>query len=385
MRVAVIGGGIGGVSVAADLAARGFEVTVLEREHVLAYHTSGRSAAAFLESYGNAQIRALTRAARPLLEDSELTPRPFLSVAGPDAAARIDAEMAGNPALRRLTVAEAVAACPVLRADWLSAVAVEPTARDLDVAALFDRFRRQALAAGATMRTTAGVTAGEYAGRWRLSLADGDVVEADAVVNAAGAWADQMAIALGAQPIGLAPLRRTAAAASLRKPDPASRSWPLIADVAENFYFRPEGDGLLVSLSEEAPSEPCDAKADYEDVALALHRINEATTLDLRHVRASWAGLRTFAPDRSPVAGADPAVPQLFWLAGQGGYGMQIAASLALVVSAAVAGDDLPAALSDEGVQPHTLAPGRFPVAALSPTGGHDAGNQSWDETPRTW
>jgi D-arginine dehydrogenase len=365
MRIAVIGGGIAGVSAASALAARGCQVTVLEREAMLAYHTSGRSAAAFLESYGNAHIRALTRAARPLLRDSELTPRPFLSVAGPDDAGAIDAEMAGNPALRRLSVAQAVAACPVLRPQWLSAAAVEPTACDLDVAALFDRFRQQAVAAGVAIRTRTALAGADRAGSgWRLALDDGEAVEADAVVNAAGAWADQVASMLGAAALGLVALRRTAAVASLRVPDPSARSWPLVADVAEGFYFRPEGDGLLVSPSEETPSEPCDAKPDYEDVALALYRINEATTLDLRHVRASWAGLRTFAPDRTPVAGPDPAVPDVFWLAGQGGYGMQTAGALALVVAAAVTGTPLPPGLVAEGVDAGALAPARFSAAS---------------------
>jgi D-arginine dehydrogenase len=170
-------------------------------------------------------------------------------------------------------------------------------------------------------------------------------VAAPVVVNAAGAWADSVAVRLGVPPVGLRPLRRTVAVA---RADGVDRAWPIVADVGETFYFWPEGAGLLVSPADETPSEPCDARPDDVDVALAIERVNEATTLGLRSVVTAWAGLRTFAPDRNPVAGADPAAPGLYWLAGQGGYGIQAAPALARLVADAVTdpGDAVPPALS---------------------------------------
>jgi D-arginine dehydrogenase len=359
-RVVVVGGGIGGVSVAAELVRRGCDVTVLENEKVLAYHTTGRSAAAFIETYGGPHIRALTRASRPLLEPDELSPRPYVVVANAGGAAKLAHELDEIPALRRLSVDELIALCPVLRPDWLTGGAIEASAQDLDVAAVFDRFRRTALAGGARIRVSAGLAGGHYDdGQWHLRAGDDELI-ADVVINAAGAWADAVAQTLGVKPIGLSPKRRTAAVASLRAPDPRARAWPLVCDVAEGFYFRPEGDGLLISLAEETPSDPCDAKPEFEDVALTLDRVNEATTLDLRHIRASWAGLRTFAPDRVPVAGPDPAAPGFYWLAGQGGYGMQTAAALAELVACAVVGSPLPERLQTEGVDEQALSPARF-------------------------
>jgi D-arginine dehydrogenase len=360
---AVVGGGIAGVSVAAELAERGASVTVLEQEDRLAHHSSGRSAATFLESYGSPEIRALTRASRrdlDLVEPGEaplLTHRPLLWVAAAANVSIVDDLVAGEPLLRAVEPDEARSLCPVLRAEWLAAAAIEEGAQDLDVAGLFDRYRRRAMRAGVVMRTGAGVTSGVRVGDgWRLHTTGG-AVEAAVVVNAAGAWADSLATALGMAAVGLRPLRRTVAIVSS---DQVRRDWPFVGEVSDTFYFRPEGDALLLSPADETPSAPVDARVSTEDVALALERANEATTLNLRHVRTSWAGLRTFAADRNPVVGPDPSQPGFFWLAGQGGYGMQTAPALARLAAAVLVGEPVPADLTGQGLDLALVAPDRL-------------------------
>jgi D-arginine dehydrogenase len=365
--VAVVGGGIAGMSVAAELAAGGGSVAVLEQERLLAYHASGRSAAAFLESYGSPEIRALTRASRPLFDAATdepdapplLTHRPLLWVAPENHMPELEHLLATEPLLRRMGEEEARRLCPALRPGWTAGAAVEEGARDLDVAALFEHYRRRAISARARIITRARVRDAEPHGAgWLLHTEAGDV-HANCIVNGAGAWADDLATRCGVAPLGLTPFRRTVAIVST---DAVDRSWPLVADVAEGFYFRPEGNGLLLSPADETPTDPCDAKPDMEDVALALDRVNETTTLNLRHVKTSWAGLRTFAADRNPVVGFDRAYPGFFWMAGQGGYGMQTAPALAVLAAALLRGELLPPALAAEGLDPTRLSPSRFPV-----------------------
>ena len=375
--IVVIGGGMAGVSLAANLlgaggAARDGEpagsVTLLEGESRLAYHTTGRSAAKFLETYGAAQIRALTRASRPLYEaasgDGEtpelLTPGPEMIVADAGTAADLAARIAEVPSLRRLSVDEARGYCPALSEAYLAAAAVEDDAADIDVLGLHQHYLRAARRRGLEVRSGTRVVSAAPAdgGAWRIETTDG-TIEAGVVVNAAGAWADRVAAMFGATPVGLAPLRRTLAVVPAEGVD---RGWPIVADMAETFYFRPEGDALLISPTDETPSEPTDAKPDDLDVALAIERVNAATTLGIRSVRTAWAGLRTFAADRLPVVGYDPKVPGLFWLAGQGGYGIQMGPALARCAAALVAGEPVPEEILAEGTDPALLTPARFPL-----------------------
>ncbi|HEU4426658.1 MAG TPA: FAD-binding oxidoreductase [Pilimelia sp.] len=345
--VAVVGAGIAGVSVAYELTA-GASVVLLEQEGQPAYHTTGRSAAMFLESYGSPQVRALTAASRAVFDAAGdlLRPRPLLWVAhegeaGPLAAL---AELrTANPALRPVDDAGARELCPVLRPGWCGAALVEPDASEIDVMGLHQHYLGGARRRGLRVLLNAPLRGGAHrGGRWTLETGAGQVT-AGAVVNAAGAWADQVARNLGVRPVGLRPLQRTAAVARATGVDPA---WPLVAEVSEQFYFRPEGAGVLLSPADEAPSEPHDAHPDELAVAAAIERVNAATTLGLRSVIAAWAGLRTFAADRNPVVGPDPDLPSFCWLAGQGGFGIQTAPALArlaaeLVTSAAPAPPDL--------------------------------------------
>jgi D-arginine dehydrogenase len=337
----VVGAGIAGVSAAYELAAGG-SVLLLEREREPAYHTTGRSAAMFLASYGGADVRPLNLASRPLFEEigTLLTPRPLLWVGDAGRQADLAALTRVDPTLRPLDEAEVRRLCPVLRPEWCAGALLEAGAMEIDVLGLHQYYLGGARRRGIEVRLDAPVRAGHHdGGGWTLQTGAG-TVRADVVVNAAGAWADDLATRLGLDPVGLAPLRRTAAVARASGVDPA---WPLVSDVAEGFYFRPEGDGVLVSPADETPSEPCDARPDDLDVARALDNVNAATTLGLRSIRTAWAGLRTFAPDRNPVVGPDPAEPSFVWLAGQGGYGIQTAPALARLAAGA---DPIPPALS---------------------------------------
>jgi D-arginine dehydrogenase len=290
-------------------------------------------------------VRPLTAASRQVFDDvgTLLTPRQLLWVAPPEQAGLLRAMAASQPALVPLEPSQAAAVCPVLRPGWCAAALLEPGALEIDVLGLHQYYLGGARRRGARVMLDAAVRAGRRDGdRWLLDTAAGPVAAAS-VVNAAGAWADLVAAGLGVPPLGLRPLRRTAAVARAEGVD---RAWPLVADVGETFYFRPEGGGVLVSPADETPSDPCDARPDDLDVALALERVNFATVLGLRSVTSAWAGLRTFAPDRNPVAGPDPAAPGLYWLAAQGGYGIQTAPALARLTAAAVTGGPVPPALS---------------------------------------
>jgi D-arginine dehydrogenase len=253
---------------------------------------------------------------------------------------------------------EARSLCPVLRPEHAAAAMLEPDAMDIDVAAL-----HQAYVGGARQRGGEIVRSSPVIGLYRdddgwLVRTASTTLRADVVVNAAGAWADELAAMAGVRPIGLKPLRRTA----FTCPAPADvdvRAWPLVADVDDRFYFKPEGPQLLCSLADEKPSPPCDAQPEEADVALAIDRINEATTLELRHVRRAWAGLRSFVADRTPVVGMDPEVPGFCWLAGQGGYGIQTAPAMARVTARLVLDGRLPDDLVEMGITEADLSPAR--------------------------
>lgn len=346
----VVGAGIAGVSAAYELAET-CSVVLLEQESQPAYHTTGRSAAMFLASYGGPAVRALTAASRPVYESvgDLLTPRPQLWVATPEQVDALAALRAADPTLVPLDEAEARRLCPVLRPGWCAAALLEADALEIDVLGLHQHYLGGARRRGLRVLLNAPLVSGRREGeRWLLETGAGPV-RAGWVVDAAGAWADEVAGRLGVPPIGLTPLRRTAAVARAAG---IERSWPLVADVGETFYFRPEGAGVLLSPADETPTVPCDAKPDDLDVALAVERVNVATTLGLRSIVTAWAGLRTFTPDRTPVVGPDPVVPGFCWLAGQGGYGIQTAPAMAKLAAEVVT--------SPAGSLPAALSPHRF-------------------------
>ncbi|MCT2584160.1 NAD(P)/FAD-dependent oxidoreductase [Actinophytocola gossypii] len=343
--ILVIGGGMAGVSVAYELAADA-SVLLAEAEPTLAAHTTGRSAAVYAPSYGGPVVRDLTAASAARYRELEteldtpplLTPRDVLWLAADDEAAT---HLAGLPATP-VTPAEARTLCPVLAE--VVAAAHDTSGSDIDVMALHQAYVRGLRARGGRIRTGRPLTALRRDGTgWHATL-DTDDVLAGTVVNAAGAWADTVAALAGVPAAGLRPLRRTVALAA--GPTPVDPAWPMVADAADRFYFRPEGTRVLVSPADETPTEPCDARPEELDVALALDRVNAVTTLGLRSVHTAWAGLRTFTADRAPVVGAWPDHPGFVFVAGQGGYGIQLAPALAVLAAAVVRGATPPAGVS---------------------------------------
>jgi D-arginine dehydrogenase len=339
MIIVVIGGGIAGASVAYELAERA-DVVVLEAEAVCGHHATGRSAALFTECYGDRVVRRLARAGRRFIEsppdgfaDAPLvTPLPLLMIGRAEQRDRLEHDLAEYgelvPSVRSVMPDEIVRLCPVVDTTVIVGGILEPDARSIDVHGLHLGYQRAARGRGAVVRTGAGVVGLDRIGSgWRVGLA-GETIDADVVVNAAGAWADEIGALAGAEPIGLAPLRRTAF--TFRPPEGTEpRAWPMVLDVEERFYFRPEGARLLGSPADETPMEPCDVRHDEADVALGIERITAATTMTIRTVGHAWAGLRSFVADRRPVNGWDPVMPGLYWLAGQGGFGIKTAPGMA--------------------------------------------------------
>ncbi len=372
-EVVVIGGGIAGISAAYFLADAGAAVIVMEAEASLAHHTTGRSAAHYLENYGNDTVRALTIAGRsffaeppPHLAETALwSSVPMLRVGSGDHGLSLpteaEAAQALVPSTRFLTPEEACNLFPPLRREVTTGALLEPEAMELDVAGLHQLFVRGVRAAGGDIRTSSPVQdLTRVGGGWRVTTPSG-VIDCGHIINAAGAWGDRVAALADLIPIGLHPLRRTVAVVSVPGGTEVD-GWPLVAFESSSTmdaYCKPEPGGLLPSPADETPSEPCDARPEEIDIAIALDRLAEWTTLDVRHVRSSWAGLRTFTADRTPVAGFDPADPTFFWLVGQGGYGIQTAPGLGRVTASLVLDGVLPAELSDRGLTTADLAADR--------------------------
>ncbi|NIA25696.1 MAG: FAD-dependent oxidoreductase [Gammaproteobacteria bacterium] len=364
----VIGGGIAGASIAYALSEH-MDVLLVEQESTLAYHTTGRSAAQYFENYGAQGARSLTKASRSFLEHPPeglvdwplMTPRGALIVGREDQRDAINAAAelgnATNSQIRLVGAEEVVAMVPVLRSPHAVAGVWEPGAAELDVAALHQAFIRGARRNGSQIRTSAPATRfTRQSGQWVVTVGD-EEVRARFIMNAAGAWGDVVATRAGVRPIGLTAHRRTVFMASGVE---GSRLWPLVVNVGDEYYFKPDGEQILCSLSDESPSEPCDARPVDLDIALAIERINEATTLNIRSVRSSWAGLRTFADDREMVIGFDPDVEGFFWYVGQGGTGIQTSPAAATLAAGLIVEGAVPKRLLEFGVDASVMNPGRL-------------------------
>lgn len=373
--VIVIGGGIAGVSLAYELQSDR-RVGLLEMESQLAFHTTGRSAATFLESYGGPQIRALTTGSRDFfenpsvpLEHSPLRSLGLVWVATEDdvpAVRKMHAEIKPLvPDVRLLDPAQAVEVNPILKQDYVALAMFEPGAMEIDVHLLHQGFVRGFADRGGVVRTAARVVGAVRSESfdadhlWTLVDTNGEKYRAPLVINAAGAWVDIVAATFGARSIGIAPLRRTI----FMVPSPqgsGTAGLPMAADVANTFYVKPDGDQYLCSPADEVLRSPSDPRPDELRIAQAMEAIDAATHIAPWHVRSSWAGLRNFAPDRVPVVGFDPALEGFFWFAGQGGYGIQTAPAMARLAAALVRGEPAPADLTERGLQVGRLSPARF-------------------------
>lgn len=358
----VIGAGIAGASVAWELSAKA-SVLLLERESQPGYHTTGRSAALYMATYGTEAIRALTRASRAFYDapppefgdDPILTPRGVLHVAGPDQLELLEAawaELSGRSTdIRRVGQDELLATVPCLRPEAAAAGIAEDDAADIDVHALHQGYLRGFRRRGGTLRTDADVVALTRAdGCWTVTLADGATVKARNIVNAAGAWADELAALAGARPIGLEPRRRSAFIFSPPEGTDAAR-WPAVVGIDESYYFKPDAGQLLGSPANADPAPPHDVVAEELDVAMGIHAIEQATTMTIRRPHRTWAGLRSFVADGDFAIGWDGEVEGFFWLAAQGGYGIQSAAGTALLARSLLLGEAMPASLVEEGLE----------------------------------
>ena len=365
----VIGGGIAGASAAFRLARHG-TVVLLERESTAGYHTTGRSAALFTESFEIGVVRTLATASRSFFEQPppgfvETTlqaPLPFLFIARQDQLGSLEAAIEACrdvPHVRQVGPEEAHTLCRALREGYVEAGIYEEGARSLDVDALLQGYLRGVRRAGGVVRFGAPVTAVDRQGISWSVVAGNEKFATSVVVNAAGAWADRIGFLAGARPIGLIPKRRTAFAfAAPEGIDP--RSWPVVCDIDEAFYFKPEATQLMGSLAEETPMEPHDVRPEEIDVALAIERIEAATTLQIRHVSSTWAGLRSFVADRRPVVGMDPDLDGFFWLAGQGGFGIMTSPAVSQAAEGLIVEERMPPALQVLGITAEDLSPDRL-------------------------
>ncbi|MBM3598434.1 MAG: FAD-binding oxidoreductase [Alphaproteobacteria bacterium] len=365
----IIGAGIAGASAAQELSKAG-RVIVLERESAPGYHTTGRSAALFTETYGNRVIRAVTKASRAFMLNPPdgLTDHPILSARGALLIGRADQEKQVDdavaegqrvtPSVRRVDGAEALRIAPVLREDYVASAVYEPDAMDIDVHALHQGYLKLARSRGTRVLTDAEVTAVRRVGKnWHVDSRAGSF-EAPVLVNAAGAWCDVIGAMAGIRPIGLVPKRRTA----FTFDPPAGSNYggmPMVCCVEEQFYFKPDAGRFLGSLADETPSEPCDAQPEELDLAMAVDRIETASKFQIRRFASKWAGLRSFVADKTVVNGMAPDAPGFLWVAGQGGYGIQTSPAMGRIAAAIATGSAIPADILGHGVSAEDLSPAR--------------------------
>jgi D-arginine dehydrogenase len=365
--IVVIGGGMAGAAISAHLSEHA-SVRLLEMEHQPGYHSTGRSAALFAESYGNGLVRALTRASRSFFfspptsfcSDALVKPRSMLATArtGQESAlAAFFASAAPSDLVELTSAAQALELFPLLKSDDLVGAALYRGSADIDVHALHHGYLRLLKSRKGTLATEARVIGLEHKRDvWAVTTAQ-DTVHAKIVINAAGAWAGEIGKLAEALDVGLQPMKRTVCLIE----QPAGRSadlWPMVFDVEEQFYLKPDAGMLLLSPCDETLTDPCDAQADELDIAIAVDRVERATTLEVKRIAHKWAGLRSFVKDRSPVVGYDPYRPRFFWLAALGGYGIQTAPALSRLAASLVLGTRVDLHSLPDGVE----------VAALSPT-----------------
>jgi D-arginine dehydrogenase len=351
-EVIIVGGGIAGASLGAEIAGRR-RTLIVEGESHCGYHSTGRSAAFFLESYGGPDVAKLSTASHDFLSE-----RGFLRTRGDLHLTRGDLpELPPAVETRIIERAELEEIVPGIRPEWRRAL-FEPGCADIDVAGLHAAFLSTFRREGGELRTDARLRSGKRSGAgWDILLADGSTLSTSIIVNAAGAWADSVASACGVEPLGIAPKRRTMV--QLRVGRSGLRDLPLVDDANGTFYFKGEGDRTVwLSPHDEIATEPCDAAPDEIDVATAIDRFEHVVDWPVERVERSWAGLRSFAPDRLPVYGFDAHGPGFFWCAGQGGFGIQTSPAAAKLAAALLL--DQPPDPMVAAIDPEIFSPKRF-------------------------
>ena len=373
-EIAIIGAGMAGAAAAYALAqSRGSAdgIILIERESQPGYHSTGRSAALYEPALGNATVRAFNAASGAFLRSppAGFADRPLMSrrgeltVADTHQRAELDSMLAmhgiAGHVIREISAAEAMARVPILRPALVAFACYEPDVMDMDVNAIHQGFLRGFAAAGGKLVCNAGIERLERTGQtWHIAVG-GEMLQARALINAAGAWADEIAVLAGLAKTGLQPKRRTAAI--LPAPEGFDiHGWPVFGVAGEPGYFKPESGKLLVSPGDATPVDPQDVQPEELDVAILVDWYETKTTQTVRRVERRWAGLRTFAPDNAPVLGEDPDAAGFWWLAGQGGYGIMMAESLGRGLAGLMRKGELPADLRGLGVTPATVSPARF-------------------------
>ncbi|NRP73275.1 FAD-dependent catabolic D-arginine dehydrogenase DauA [Ensifer psoraleae] len=369
--VVIIGGGIAGLSLAYFLSPHR-SVAVIEREDALGYHSTGRSAAEFVLRYNATEVCALARISKVFFDQPPqgftdvplLKQRGGVMIASADKIERFETvlaeERAFTPEIERVTPAEAIARVPILKPDYVAAAYFDPNFWDIEVENLLQGYIKGARRNGCDILERHEVLSVERDGTaWVLTTSAGEI-SAKVVVNAAGAWADPVAALFGVDPIGIVPHRRTAITVDL--PDGVDAgTLPEINEIDEDFYMKPEGGRLLASPADATPCEPSDVQPEEIDVAWAAHYVEEATTISVRRVAKSWAGLRSFSADKLPVVGFAPGRSDFFWLAGQGGYGILTSPALGALAASQLTGAPLSEEFGIEALDPRAFSPARFP------------------------
>lgn len=361
--IIIVGAGIAGIGLAAALGP-GQKILILEQEDRHGFHSTGRSAAIFIQNYGTAPVRALSAASANWFAEGDprwfahplLSPRGMMYVAAEDGVGQFRQLLGEAQGMVEITPDEALAIVPALRRELVVAASYEQDAQDIDVSALHEGWLRQARSNGAELRVkSALVKAARKGGRWLVETRQGEF-SAPVLVNAAGAWGDDVARRCGVTPVGLQPMRRSMAVLP-----PAGgydfAKWPLVADAADKWYCKPDAGKLYVSPADEDPVDPHDAYVDDMVLAEGLYRFEQSMDFPVTRVERSWAGLRTFAPDHSPVVGFEPGLDGFFWLAGQGGFGIQTSPALSKLSAALLRGEATAAGLEQVA---QAVSPARF-------------------------
>ncbi len=358
--VIIIGCGIAGAGLAAALAGI-CSVAILEMENQAGYHSTGRSNALYHETYGGPQVQPLTTASREeMAQGGYLAPRPTITLGKPDERAALDAFestfSAAGVALSHLDRSALVAALPGIKPEWTNGI-LEHSSADIDVSGLHQGWLKAARGAAVELFCSSAVSRIEKLEQgWRLWSGD-QSFDASIIVNASGAWADDIAKMAGVKTVGLTPYRRTIA--QLELADPIAADGPMVNHIGGAFYFRPAGGNRLwVSPHDETPSPPCDAAPEEIDVAIAIDRLEQVMEWRVKRVEHKWAGLRTFAPDRSPVFGFAPDAKGFFWCAGQGGFGIQTAPAASQLCATLITGNTPPSSI--EHIDAAAYSPARF-------------------------